>query len=656
MGLTTLFSQPYHETAAPSSGPAGWPQVYSVSIGGHTYTINTSFEPYRRDAFRHRSIQAQRESVDLTNIPGEGTVNTEGLWRRSAWDWHLGAGQPYFDRKGSSDERFSTSKGINPWNQWQLSLLSDTQKLVTCTGNAQVLQAGANVYVLDLAAQTLSYSSNLTSWSTVTFTSPPHTPALTMMATNGYDIWISDNANATGTGIWHTTTGASTATSYVTTASCDGVWWCMDRLMCSTGTTVWNFVGTAGSAMGSATTANPNYLWTSPVGDWKWTAMCSGSSQIYMTGYSAGGTGNPAVYRTTINSTGTALITPVVSLPLEGGERGYSLYGYLNFVFVGTNLGLRMCRTLSLYDPTGAQGDLEAGPLIPGLFPPGPVTSPVQCFTGNNRFLYFGWTNYDASSTGLGRCDLSSFIDSQAPAFTSDLMVTGQGNVTSLDWCTLNSKPIFVVSGKGVYTSTNTPVTSGNIISGYIGYGIADDKILWAGDIGTVQPQEGSVTMSVSSDATGNTFAYVGTQNDSDDGGAVNQSVFPIPQIRGEQFQVQLTLNKDTVTNVSPIVHRWMLKALPAITAGTTISVVLLLYGTDDNRGADVYQNAYAELEYLENLRTTQTAVEYLEGPYSATVVVDEIDWLPFKESDANPAGGFVGDCIVYLKTVDLGA
>ena len=81
-----------------------------------------------------------------------------------------------------------------------------------------------------------------------------------------------------------------------------------------------------------------------------------------------------------------------------------------------------------------------------------------------------------------------------------------------------------------------------------------------------------------------------------------------------------------------------------------------MLYGTVDNRGQDLFFDQYAELEILENWRTTQTVVEYVEGPYSAMCVVDEIDWLPFKESDANPEGGYGGDCIVYLKTVDIGA
>jgi hypothetical protein len=375
-----------------------------------------------------------------------------------------------------------------------------------------------------------------------------------------------------------------------------------------------------------------------------------------MAGYDASssvGT-NSVVYRSTIEATGTALTIPVQALPLEGGEYCTSLYGYLNFIFVGTNLGIRMCRTLAAYDPTGNQGDLEAGPLFPGLFPPGPLTGVPNQMVGNNRFIYFPWTNYDTVSTGIGRADLSTFIDTQAPAFTSDLMVTGQGIIESLDWSNINSAPIFVVNGLGVYTDSGSPVSSGYVESGLIEYGISDDKILWAGDIGSVTPQQGTITMGVSTD--GSTFANVGAQQSAANGGSPVQSPFAINQTRGNLFTTKMTLSADSVTGETPIMHRWTLKALPAITAGTTISVVILLYGTVDNRGQDLFFDQYAELEILENWRTTQTVVEYVEGPYSAMCVVDEIDWLPFKESDANPEGGYGGDCIVYLKTVDIGA
>lgn len=640
--MELLYSSPYLITE--TAEPPGFPQTVDFTIGGRSYVGNTSFEPYRRDAFRHRSIQAQRESIDLDNIPGEGTVNTEGLWRRGADDWHFGAGQPYQDRKDTQAARFSTSKGINPWMQWQAELLNDTTQLLGISGNAQVLAVGEYLWVL----YTLAGTPTINVYGLNGLVVQTSFTGAVMMATDGSLVYIATNMGGGGNGIYTLPAAANAgATQLVTSGNFDGVWYVGDRLMITFESNVYNVV--------SASPASPpSPLWTHWDAYWHWSSMCAGSSQIYMTGYSNATTipCNSVVYRTTIEATGTALTIPVQALPMEGGEYCTSLYGYLNYVFVGSNLGVRMCRTIAAYDPTGNEGDLEAGPLLPGLFPPGPVSSPVQAMVGNNRFMYFGWSNYDGVSTGVGRLDLSTFIDTQAPAFTSDLMVTGSGLVTSMDWNPINNALIFVVEGMGVYTDSGYPVQSGTITSGQIEYGIPDDKILWAGDIGTVQPQQGTVTMSVAVDGAAQTL--VGTQNSSANGGATNQSAFPIGQIRGDLTIVQMTLTKDAVTGESPILHRWTLKALPAITAGTTISAVVLLYETVSQRGADQYYDPYAEYSYLYNLRTTQNVVQYQEASFSAMCVIDELDWLPFKQNDANTEGGFLGDIIVYLKTVDV--
>ncbi len=75
-----------------------------------------------------------------------------------------------------------------------------------------------------------------------------------------------------------------------------------------------------------------------------------------------------AIFRTTTQTDGTTLIVPVQALPFEGGEKPICIFSYLNFVFVGSNLGIRMCRTIEAYDPSGNAGDLEAGAIQPNLF------------------------------------------------------------------------------------------------------------------------------------------------------------------------------------------------------------------------------------------------------------------------------------------------
>jgi hypothetical protein len=94
-----------------------------------------------------------------------------------------------------------------------------------------------------------------------------------------------------------------------------------------------------------------------------------------------------------------------------------------------------------------SDGNLVSGPLIN-------TGTSVTSFSGNDRFVWFNWTNFDATSTGLGRLDLGVFISSNQPAYASDLMVTAQGTVSSVN--TINGRPVFVVIGSGIYVEHAT--------------------------------------------------------------------------------------------------------------------------------------------------------------------------------------------------------
>ena len=177
-----------------------------------------------------------------------------------------------------------------------------------------------------------------------------------------------------------------------------------------------------------------------------------------------------------------------------------------------------------------------------------------------------------------------------------------------------------------------------------------DDKVIIAGDIGTLQPQLGNATMYLASDATTppNVLSFVGEQLPSD---SPNQSLFAINQTRGELFTTRLS-SPPTPPRESPrscTVGRS--RGYPGVSAGTTISVVLRMWTVEDVQGQDYYFDPYYEYAFMENLRQTQTLFQYVEGPFSATCTVDEIDWLPEKDRDAMVAGGFQGNFILYFKT-----
>jgi len=747
------FSTPFYSYAAiqqtvPPQGP------YAVSIAGHNYVIDTSFEPYRREAFRHKSIAPQRQSINLTNIAGEGTVNTEGLWRREQDNWTMGAGQRFLDRKTDSvDNRFYKSKGIDPWaNEWQIQLQKDVIQQLTSTWT-KAISCGRYVFVMK--SDTVSYVDTNSGWNTTT-------TAITGMAAGAIVNDICSNGTyvfiATDKGIYRLqATGASSISAgAIRYVKCDGTTSHKNNTFSLTGmkgavgthnltvdaTTnpTGGFPGVApgmpisgtnipsGSrvssissngfsikisnpivtavtasqiitftqrdayivnaftkvfycnntlvAFANKTDGGPSgavFAWTAdppnldeitdandclmihPDRGWTWTAATGGLTQIYLTGYATNGSNtiNSGVYRTSLQGPSVAGVAqpytlnyPVQALPLPIGEYGTAIYAYLNFVFLGTNKGIRMCQTLSTYDPTAtSSGDLKSGPVIPNLAQP--VTQPVTGIVGDGRFIYFTWNQYDSTSTGLGRLDLSTFIqgDPLAPAYASDLMITGTSNITSLEWDGKTNSPLMSVAGGGIYTASTNYVSSGYVNSGYISYGIPDAKVAVFGSVDGAVDANTSLKFSLSTDDSD--FYDVGTFTNT----ALTDVEFQTDGNRGELYQVQITLTT-ALNSATPILRRYTLKSYPAVASETNIMVVLQLMRINYVNGAEIALNPYAEYYYLDQLRRSQTIVDYVEGPLHAKAIIDMMDWIPHSRQDIY-TGGFQGDLVVTLKTIN---
>lgn len=621
MGLSTTLNRPYY--AAESGSSALVPGVYDVSIDGHPYMVDTSFEFGRRDSFRHSSIPATRTATDITNIPGEGTINTQGLWRREIEDWSLGAGQRFFDRNDSFANRFRASKGVDVFtNKWYASLLKDTTKVLSETDTAlQVLVVGSYVYAL--TSTQVRYSSDLATWHQVA--GLPNS-GIMMMATDGYTVYI-----ACGTGGLYTTTAGSSsnATHYLTGS--DNLYfvaYCSNALFVAKANSIYN-ITTTGSSL-------PTALMTQNDANWTWNSACGGYGWIYLGGYSGSFS---AVYGTQMLSDGTALSAPVMHAPLPPGEIVHALFSFVNFILVGTSQGMRYCQTLGPNDPGGSSGDLKVGPIIPNLLQP--VTRPVYCFTAQNRFVWFGWSNYDSGSTGLGKLDVTNFTGTQTPAYASDLMASAQGDVTSLAY--FNGSPIFSVSGVGLFSSASTYVSSGTIESGYITFGIPDQKVVVAYSVDVVEPLNGSIGASVVADD-GISVPLGTTSTDP-------PPIFSIPQTRGELFETTLTINAGSSNTTTPTIRRATLQGLPTITAGKQIIVAIRLYESVMTRAGRRTVNCDAELNYLENLRSSQKVVAYQQGSVSWQATVTDIDMV-YYERTTLPDGHFNGLAVVTLQTL----
>lgn len=606
MAISAPFTTPYYSGGVASSSEV--PGLYPVALAGHSYLVDLLSNQFRR-----KTIPLIRQQADSQQSPGEHSINPEDLWRRAAEDWSHGAGQAYLDRPDSDPARYRTSKGIDPWTRWQISLLPATgQKVSSANTNLYLAPAGARLYATNGTA--VSYSTDITGASP-TFTAVTSTPAAaaTSITSDGFNVWTAHTAS----GIYSTNTGTGAAASY-TTGTVTLVRYVKGRLMAAASNSVYNVITGGGAALPTALLTHANTGFT-------WIDMCEGRTHIYLAGYAGD---KSLIYSTSIKPDGTALEVPSVAGELPDGEIVRSLQGYLGFVLIGTDKGLR-------FAAPDSSGKLTLGALIP-------TTSAVGCFEGQDRFAWYGLTNYDSTSTGLGRIDLSIFTQPLTPAYASDLMATGQGAVQSA--ATFQNLRAFTVSGLGIYAETTDKVASGTIDSGLITYGIPDEKMAVFLDLRHTA-LAGSVAISISAD--GDTFEPAGSSSTAGTSG----TTVTAGQQLGQTFEIRLTLTRSgSATTTGPTVTRSTLRSYPIPTRGETLEVPLVMHESLNVDGTVRPLDVRAEFAFVKGLLDNQTLVSFQFGAETLSVFVEDYEWQPTSETqDGNFWNALL---VVRLKSV----
>jgi hypothetical protein len=443
------------------------PDIFPVAINGRAYMIDTA-----ANAFTRQFDARVRDSVDQSAEPGESAINPQGLWRRSQSSWHYGAGQKYSDTSDAEPFRFNESKGVNVWDKGRLSLLSDTDKVYSTSGTNLYATTAANLmYGTD--GQSVKYTTDFVSISTVTGTAASN---IFSIASDGYNVFYS-YANGD---IDQTDAGIGSSSAFITGIEAGKLAYVKGRLMVAGQAAdkhkIWNITTAPGSSAN-----NPSPLMTHRNTEFTWVGFAAGQTHIYAAGHA----GNISlVYKIEIEADASVLTAPVVAAELPQGEIIQEIYGYLGYIVIGTNTGFRFCSADSA-------GNLIVGPRID-------IGSAVKAFAGIGQYIYFSWTNYDSTSTGIGRMDISVFISTNQPAYASDLMATAQGEVQAIH--EFNDKPLFTVSGEGVFVPDATDlVTSGYLTSGVYRWGVPDAKFIPKLDLRCL-PLAGSITMSIAED------------------------------------------------------------------------------------------------------------------------------------------------------------
>ena len=686
-----------------SGGAADFPLKYPVLINDRSFAIDTSFEPYRRQSFHHDTIPAQREAVDLTDVPGEGTLNVEGLWRRGQVSWHRGGGQVYADRKESDNFRFLYSQGVDPWTQNQLTLLPATVQRVadsTTYNWSTVVVAGSYVYHLQGNANPggacrVRYTQDYS-----TYTTPTGLPSTNMyvLATDGTNVYAVGDG-----GVYVTVAGASSWTQIITDTA-DHIWWVADRLIVSVGPDLWDITSATTATAQPLDTAGYKFM-THPSKNWKWLDFTAGESYIYGCGVigNPGSTqvGESKVYQFS-NTAGTAgtgvgvnLTYGLEALRLEKGEFAGTIYAYQGHVFLGTNLGIRTCRTVSQYDPSGLAGDLVSGPLLPNLTQP--TQAPFQPYLGNfvsgiigyNRFVWFSWPSFlgvdGTTYWALGRLDLGMFVAELQPAYASDLLVaspaTSQNSHHTLDWDPVTNGPLMLVPGGtlswngGLYTqdynSTISGATkyvhTGYLRSGRITYDLQDNKTVAQANLKSLAVNQvapfdtagGTIALNVAYD--GGSFATLAPLAPNTQANPPVLVTSGAGLVQAEEIEVEVVMTAGAVSHTDdtrPFLARYTIKALPNVVSGIYLFYALRLYVTNDLEGDYEPSDPYADYAYLENLRLEQAIVSVKEGSslggatqFTAQGVITELYWMPQQER-GNADGGYEGDLICTIKTI----
>lgn len=581
------YNNPYYSGSAIADSTVV-PGTFQVAVNGHPYMLNTdpaAIEVYGV-RFKEASLPLLREQSDAGKLPGEQSLSPAQFWRRSQDSWHSGGGQSMLDRDNSTLTRFNASKGINPWTRYQLTLLGGTAN-ARASANTNLVGVAANsrFYVAD--GSTLASTSDLSA-----FTATTGTPAAaaTSLATNGYQVFAAYGAS----GVYQVTATAGTA--YVTgTVSLVG--YAKGRLFCASGGAIYS--PTAPPALGTA-------LMTKSDTNWAWTCIAEGDTCVY----AAGAAGDKSIiYRFALVTDATAMSAGTAAGTLPTGEVVQSMLGYLGFLVIGTNKGVRFATASST-------GDLTLGALIP-------TPGAVYCLDATDRFVWFGWTNYDTTSSGLGRFDLSVINDGLAPAYATDLMATGQGTVRATGL--VGTRRLFTVDGLGTFAEATTPVSSGTFTSGQINYGISDAKVPVYVDLKhSVLTTGTSVAVAMASDrgtATSlGSSATVGTVSPSE--------LISTGARRAEEMELTFTLTSSA--GVGPTLTRWTLLSYPAPAGASTYTLPLLLFPRLNTVTDSAYHlDPFTEYQFLRDLHDSREIITVQVGEDTFEGTMEEFIWIP---------------------------
>lgn len=433
-----------------------------VSIAGRSFLVDTSRQTNQQERFRRQSVQLLNTQQNTDK--GESALTTPEIWRRTSKSWHHGMGQKFAERDDSDEYRYDWSKGINPWERWEITLLHRTEQKSSNPTFSGVQANGHTVALRSTKQQVFVTDGDIST--TLDFTYAQ------LIATDGYYLY------ALGTDaklrVYEIVNNGLTITMVlkgaVVTVPLAGdqpnlMFVANYKLIVTTESAkVYDLTAFITAAVTSGTVpALPKPVYTPPVPGEVFVSGCAGKKALYAMSVNGDKTIIHGFTLTRGSGDGPldVLLYDGVAAELPDGELGNVIYNYLGYIAIGTSKGFRFAVL--------GEG-ITYGPLIE-------TPNPVTAFEGQSRFLYYALSGF-RDDNGIGRADLSQFVDDLQPAYASDLMsgVTTPDRVTFINTLA-NGKTAFGLASGGVYIESDLYVPQGQIVTSKWTFNVVDPKL-----------------------------------------------------------------------------------------------------------------------------------------------------------------------------------
>ena len=453
--------------------------AYDVAIGGMPFIYAISDQrPYIRQTAPYR-----KEQFDNQTEPGEQSLT--GWWIRSQSSFHDGTGVEFYDPAlipGEGTFRFKDSRGVNVWEQGQVTLLNSTFSTHETTGqikaNGRPFQIARDIQwnntngILlkdEFDVDKIAVDGTLTHF--VDYNSGTDYPVYAICDDGVNAYWVTNVLNAgtprlrvfskplTGT----SSTTASLMISDNSITSSEAVMeYVKDRIIMAINNKIYEFAPSA--------TTLPTPVYTHADTDIVFTDITASGTAIYVSAFSGI---QSTIFKFTLNtSTGAmpSLTSAITAAEMPTGEKIFAMRYYLGYMLLGTNKGIRVATV-------DDNGSILYGPLMVE------TSQPCYDFAFRDRFAWCA--TGVAGEGGVIRIDLGNDLGGLRFAYANDLWLDN-GNTahktTTLafngetDRLTFVTTATSTANGSINIESSGAKMTDGYIQTGYIRYNTLEPK------------------------------------------------------------------------------------------------------------------------------------------------------------------------------------